>query len=396
MLQFAAMNSTLGELFLLRPDIIFLNHGSFGACPRPVFEAYQRWQRELETQPVEFLGRRFDDLMHTARTALAGFIKCNADDIVYVTNATVGLNIVARSLTFAPGDEILSTDHEYGALDRTWTFIAERTGAVYKRQPISVPLSTKNEFVETFWAGVTPRTRVIFLSHITSPTALIFPVQEICRRAREAGIITIIDGAHAVGQIPLDLSALGADFYSSNAHKWMMGAKGSAFLYVRREMQSAVEPLVVSWGWRPKKPGHSKFVQEQEWQGTRDIAAFLSVPAAIEFMRENNWEQVRAQCHEFARHARAAITELTGLEPPSPDSSEWYSQMVSLPLPDCNPELLKERLYQEYNIEVPIVVHLAGKNRQWVRVSIQGYNTRDDVDALVTALGELLPQVAVS
>ncbi len=376
--------------FLLRSDIIFLNHGSFGACPRPVFEEYQRWQRELEMQPVEFLGRRFDDLMYAARQPLAQYVHCDVDDLVYVPNATTGLNIVARSLKLEAGEEILSTDHEYGALDRTWTFLTEKSGAIFKRQPIPVPLSTKDKFVETFWSGVTPRTRVIFLSHITSPTALIFPVQEICRRAREAGITTIIDGAHAVGQIPLDLTTLDADFYSSNGHKWMMSAKGSAFLYARRGMQFAVEPLVVSWGWRPKKPGHSKFVQEQEWQGTRDIAAFLSVPVAIQFMRENNWEQVRVQCHELARYGRTAISELTGFEPPSPDSPEWYSQMVSLPLPECNPELLKQRLYDEYKIEVPI---LTWNNRHLIRVSIQGYNTREDVDALIVALKELLPQV---
>ncbi len=330
--------------------------------------------------------------MRAARGPLAQYVNCDADDLVYVPNATVGLNTVARSLKLKPEDEILSTAHEYGALDRTWTFIAERTGAIYKRQTISVPLSTKDEFVENFWSGVTSRTRVIFLSHITSPTALILPVQEICHRARGAGIITIIDGAHAVGQIPLDLPALDADFYSSNAHKWMMSAKGSAFLFARREVQVLLEPLVVSWGWRPEKPGHSKFVQEQEWQGTRDIAAFLSVPAAIQFMRENNWEQVRTACHELARYARHAISELTGLEPMSPDSPEWFSQMVSLPLPSCNPELLKQRLYDEYRIEVPI---LTWNNRHLIRVSIQGYNTREDVDTLVVALKELLPQVKV-
>ncbi len=208
----------LTELFLLRPDIIFLNHGSFGACPRPVFDEYQRWQRELERQPVEFLGRRFDGLLRAAREPLAQYVNCDPDELVYVPNATTGLNIVARSLALQPGDEILSTDHEYGALERTWTFLAEKTGAVYRRQPIPVPVTTADEFIERFWSGVTPRTRVIFLSHLTSPTALIFPVQELCRRAREVGILSIVDGAHTVGQIPLDLTALGADFYSSNCH----------------------------------------------------------------------------------------------------------------------------------------------------------------------------------
>lgn len=207
------------ELFLLDPAVAFLNHGSFGATPRAVFEVYQAWQRELERQPVEFLGQRFNDLMRDARRALAAYVHTDANDLVYVPNATTGLNIVARSLRLNPGDEILSTDHEYGAIDRTWRFLCRKSGAIYKNHPVAVPLTTAENFVERFWAGVTPHTRVIFISHITSPTALIFPVQEICRRARDAGIITIIDGAHAIGQIPLDLEQLGADFYSSNLHK---------------------------------------------------------------------------------------------------------------------------------------------------------------------------------
>ncbi len=374
----------LHEEFLLRPDVIFLNHGSFGACPRPVFEEYQRRQRELERQPVEFLGRRFDELMRAARQSLAEYVNSDADDLVYVTNATVGLNIVARSLALQAGDEILATNHEYGALDRTWTFLSEKVGAVYKRLPIPVPVTTEEDFVERFWSGVTPRTRVIFMSHITSPTALIFPVQEICRRARQAGILTVIDGAHAVGQIPLDLTAVGADFYSSNCHKWLLSAKGSAFLYARRAVQSLVEPLVVSWGWRPEKPASSRFVQEQEWQGTRDIAAYLSVPSAIEFLRANRWDEVRSECHQLACYAREAITAWTGIEPLSSDG--WFAQMVSLPLPSCDSESLKKRLYDEYQIEVPIVTW---NDRPLIRISIQGYNTHEEVDALVGALKEI-------
>jgi isopenicillin-N epimerase len=209
----------LRELFLIKPDIVFLNHGSFGACPRPVFEEYQRRQLELEQQPVEFLGRRFNALMRAAREPLAAYLHTAADTLVYVPNSTTAINVVARSLRLGPGDEILSTDHEYGAMDRTWRFLCEKSGAAYRTSAIPVPLAGADDFVETLWAGVTPRTRVIFLSQITSPTALIFPVEVVCRRAREAGILTIIDGAHAVGQIPLALDELGADFYTSNCHK---------------------------------------------------------------------------------------------------------------------------------------------------------------------------------
>ena len=213
------MRDSLKSEFLLDHNIVFLNHGSFGACPRPVFEDYQRWQLELEQQPVEFLGRRFNALMRAAREPLAAYLHTATDNVVYVPNSTTAINIVARSLRLGPGDEILTTDHEYGAMDRTWRFLCAKSGAAYRVWTIPDPLAGADDFVETLWAGVTPRTRVIFLSHITSPTALTFPLQEICRRAREAGILTIIDGAHAVGQIPLTLDELGADFYTSNCHK---------------------------------------------------------------------------------------------------------------------------------------------------------------------------------
>lgn len=374
---------TLKDEFLLDPNIVFLNHGSFGATPRVVFEAYQQWQRELEHQPVEFLGRRFADLMRAARVALAEYVHTDANDLVYVPNATTALNIVARSLPLQPGDEILTTDHEYGAMDRMWRFIARKTGAVYRAQPIPVPVTTPQDFVEQFWAGVTPRTRIVFLSHITSPTALIFPAREICRRARAAGIISIVDGAHAIGQIPLDLEDLGADFYTSNLHKWLCCPKGSAFLYARREIQHLVEPLIVSWGYQAEKPSESRFIDEQEWTGTRDIAAYLVTPVALEFFRVHQWEAVRAQCHTLAQYARARITALTGLPPLSPDSPAWYAQMVALPLPTCDAAQVKARLYGEFRVEVPILVW---RNRPHIRISIQVYNTREDVERLVDAL----------
>ncbi len=383
------MNS-LRELFLLRDDVVFLNHGSFGACPRPVFEDYQRWQIELERQPVEFLGRRFDGLMREARTVLAEFVKVDADEIVFAPNATTAINIVARSLRLQPGDEILTTDHEYGAMDRTWQFLCAKNEATYTHVPIPLPVTTPADFVERFWSAVTPRTKIIFLSHITSPTALILPVAEICRRARERGIITIVDGAHALGQIPLDLKNLGADFYTSNAHKWLMAPKGCAFLYARREMQSLVEPLVVSWGWHSERPSMSRFVDEQEWTGTRDIAAYLSIGAAIKFFREHNWERVRDECHELLRYGREQIAAFTGLPPICPDSREWFAQLASCPLPACDADALKRRLYDEFRVEVPIVTW---DKKQFVRVSIQGYNTREDVNELVQGLKILLPQV---
>lgn len=384
----ALASSSMHDLFLLHPDVVFLNHGSFGACPRPVFEAYQNWQLELERQPVEFLGRRFNDLMRQAREALGAFVGADADDLVYVTNATVGLNSVARSLPLEPGDEVLSTDHEYGALDRAWKFICGKRGARYIRQPVPLPIESAEQVVEAIWAGVTPRTRVLFISHITSSTAIIFPVAELVRRARNAGIMSVVDGAHTPGQVPLNLRGLGADWYVANLHKWLNAPKGAAFLYARHEMQHLLEPLVVSWGWQSDTPGPSRFIDEQEWQGTRDIAAYLTVPEAIRFMQEHDWPRVQQQCHELLRYARQRISALTGLASITPDSPEWFAQMASFPLPACNAEILKQRLYDEFRVEVPIVTW---NGRQFVRVSIQGYNTQANVDALAAALEASIP-----
>ncbi len=326
--------------------------------------------------------------MSEARKALGTFVGADADDLVYVPNATTGLNTVARSLPLGPGDEVLSTDHEYGALDHTWRFVCGKRGARYVRRSIPLPVKSVEQVVQAIWSGVTERTRVLFPSHITSPTAIILPVTELVHRARRAGIITVIDGAHTSGQIPLDLPASGADFYSGNAHKWMLSPKGAAFLYARREVQHLLEPLVVSWGWDPKEPGDSRFIDTHEYQGTKDIAAYLAVPAAIRFMGEHDWPSVRRACHELVRYACERITALTGLEAITPDDPAWFAQMASFPLPPCDADMLKQRLYEKHHIEIPISTW---NGRQFVRISVQGYNTQADIDSLVEALAELLP-----
>lgn len=392
---------SLKDQFLLDPNVIYLNHGSCGACPRPVFEAYQRWQLELEREPVDFLGRRSRTLLAEARARLAAYLNVPADDLVYFPNPTTAINMVARSLAtpdhgqptiLQPGDEILTTDHEYPAMDQTWRFIAAKTGAHYVHQPIPLPMTSPDEFVEAFWAGVTPRTRVVFLSHITCQTSLIFPVAEICRRAREAGLISIVDGAHAPGQIPLDLSAVGADIYVGACHKWLCAPKGSAFLYARPEAQAWLEPLVISRGWgHATSDGNSPFVIYNEAQGTRDLSAFLAVPAAIEFQAEHNWELQRQRCHELASYTRASINALTGLDPLCPDSPQWYSQMVSIRLPEVDLTRLGQHLWQDYRIEVPL---LRWNGQPMIRVSFQAYNDLADADALINALAELLPELA--
>ncbi|MDQ2690712.1 MAG: aminotransferase class V-fold PLP-dependent enzyme, partial [Chloroflexota bacterium] len=339
--------SSLKEYFLLDPEIHFLNHGSYGATPRPVFEAYQRWQRRLETQPVLFLGREFYSLIKESRRALGEYLNADADDLVYIPNATHGVNIAARSLDLGPDDEILTSDHEYGACDYTWEFLCEMTGAKYLHQPIPLPVTSEAEIVEQFWRGVTGRTRVIYLSHITSPTALRMPVEEICRRARHAGILTIIDAAHAPGQISFDLQELGADIVFGNCHKWMMAPKGSAFLYVRRSIQDLVQPFVVSWGYHatPDIASGSRFVDILQWTGTRDPTAALTVPHAIRFMEEHNWEAVRQECHQLLRRALERICELTAMPPLYSLDSDFYSQMGIASLPACDLAALKSRLY---------------------------------------------------
>jgi isopenicillin-N epimerase len=390
------MVSPLRSEFLLDPAVVFLNHGSFGACPRPVFEAYQAWQRELERQPVEFLGRRVTALLAEARAALAAYVGARAADLVYFPNPTTAVNMVARSLDLRPGDEVLATDHEYGAMDRTWAFLCRQAGATYVRQPIPVPVTTHPDLVERVWAGVTPRTRVIFLSHITSPTALTFPVAEVCRRARTAGLFTIVDGAHAPGQIPLDLAALGADVYTGACHKWLCAPKGSAFLHVRAEAQARLRPLVVSWGWGeeglPAREtlGDTAFVRAHEWQGTRDVAAFLATPAAIQFQAERDWEAVRRGCRTLASETRRRIDALTGLDPICPDSPEWFTQFVAARLPDTvDGPALKARLWEEFRIEVPL---FRWSEHTLIRVSFQAYNSREDADLLIEALRKCLPR----
>ena len=384
--------SSRKEYFLLDPEVVFLNHGSYGATPKPVFEEYQSWQRRLERQPVLFLGREFNDLMQAARGALGEYLNADADDLVYIPNATHGANIAARSLDLNAGDEILTTDHEYGACDYTWEFVCEETGARYVRQSIPLPVHGEEEIAEQFWMGVTPRTKAIYLSHITSTTALRLPVEAICRRAREAGILSIVDAAHSPGQIPVDLQALGADIAFGNCHKWMMAPKGAAFLYVRREVQNIINPMVVSWGMHPTPEiaSGSRFVDILQWTGTKDPAAALAVPAAIQFMEDYNWDTVRYECHHLLRRAIEKICDLTGLPPVYPLDSDFYSQMGIAPLPPSDLTMLKSRLYDEHRIEVPLT---KWQERQFIRISVQGYNTQSDVDALVRALHTLLPQV---
>jgi isopenicillin-N epimerase len=388
------VSENLARQFLLREDVVFLNHGSFGACPRPVFAAYQNWQLELERQPVEFLGRNLTETMRVPRIALAAELGTTQENIVGLTNATLGLNIVAQSLDLKPGDQILTTDHEYSALEKTWAYVARRTGAEIVVVNIPMPLMTEAQFTDTVISGMTDRTRVLFLSHITSPTALLFPIERSIAEARKRGIWSVIDGAHTPGHIKLELDQLGADFYSGNCHKWMMAPKGSAFLHARPEVQGLINPLVISHGWTAtsKDPGakgafgNSPFIDELEMQGTRDPAPWLTVPAALDYRRDNDWTSVQAHCHALAQDTAQRLAERTGLAPLSaPEFSA--PQMIAMPIPECDVEAVKDALLAKYSIEIPV---FKWQDTCICRLSVQGYNSKPQMDLLIDALTELL------
>jgi isopenicillin-N epimerase len=372
--------------FLLDPSVTFLNHGSFGATPKPVFKEYQRWQRELENQPVEFLGRRHTDLMFNSREVLAKYVGTSAENLIYTQNATIALNIVARSLNLKASDEVLSTNHEYGAMDRMWRFLSKEYGFKYIQR--EVKLTSQEDFVNSFLNGITANTKIIFLSHITSPAATIFPIEKIIQVAKSKNIITIVDGAHVPGQLNLNLDSLDADFYAGNLHKWLCAPKGAGFLYANPKSQHLLKPLIVSWGYESLTPSNSKFVDEHEWIGTRDVAAFLTVPQAIAYQQNQNWDKVRSACHQLAIEAWYRIHDVTKKTPLHSRPETWFAQMIVASLPvDTDIVLLKQKLYDEYRIEIPV---LEWNERKLMRLSVQGYNTKQDINRLMIALKQLL------
>jgi isopenicillin-N epimerase len=382
------MNNNLRDQFLLRKDIHFLNFGSFGATPKPVFDYYQQWQKVLEAEPVQFIAFDGYEYLSTSRTALAKFIHVDdKDDLVYVTNPSFAVNIIAKAFPLEEGDEILATDIEYGACDRTWDYYCSQKKAVYKRQKISLPITTKEQFIADFFAGVTPKTKAIFISHITSATALIFPVKEICAIAKSKGLITIVDGAHAPAQVDLKINELAADFYVGACHKWMMAPKGASFLYAHKSVQHLCEPLVVSWGYKAAKPSDSQFLDYHQMIGTRDFSAFLAVTMSIIFMQDNNWPAVAKECHETVLANAPLFYELLGTQPISPLTNEWIGQMISIPIHTKEPELLQRKLFKDFNIEIPI---MRQAEDIYMRYSINAFNSVQDLEALHNALSTII------
>ncbi|MCA9834027.1 MAG: aminotransferase class V-fold PLP-dependent enzyme [Thermomicrobiales bacterium] len=367
--------------FLLDPEVTFLNHGSYGACPKPVFEQWQRWQADMERQPIDFIARRLQGLLDQARVDLGAYVGAPADDLTFVTNTSAGINIIAKSIELQPGDEILGTNLEYGALDWTWQHHTAKHGASYIRQPITLPVTTPEALVDELWQGVTPRTKAIFVSHITSATALKLPVELICQRAKAEGILTIVDGAHAPGQIPVDITAIGADIYAGNCHKWLCAPKGAAFLYVHPDLQKWVESTIISWGWYPG----STFISRNQMQGTHDASPWLTVPTAIAWQAEHEWNAVRSRCHDLLREYVVALHDQFGTESIYSNDS-WYTQLAAITLPAGDYTNLKERLLAR-GIEIPVTEHL---DRTFVRISVQGYVTQKDLVHLSDVLRDEL------
>ncbi len=382
---------TLKDKFLINPNIHFLNFGSYGACAKPIFDNYQYWQRLLEFESVQFINVEGAGYLANSRAALANYLDVpDKDDLVYITNPTLGVNIIAKNMELKEGDEVLTTDIEYGACDRTWDLYCEKSKAVYKRQNIELPITSKEQFIENFFAGLTDRTKIVFISHITSSTGLILPVKEIVEIAKSKGLLTIVDGAHVPGQLPLSIKELDADFYTGAAHKWMMAAKGCSFLYAHKRVQHLLkEPLIVSWGYKAIKPSGSNFIDYNQMIGTRDFSAFLTVPACIEFMQENNWPAVAQQCHEMVLSNAPRFFELLESSPISPLNKEWIGQMLSIPIETDKPEELQRKLFTDYKIEIPV---FRQGNEKYLRYSINGFNSQQDLDALYDALVDIKKQ----
>lgn len=381
----AAPWEAIRQEWRLREGVTFLNHGSFGPSPRPVLEARRAWIERLESDPMDFFVRQQETHLRDALAALGSFVGTSSGNLVFLPNATSAMNVVARSLPLAPGDEVVCTAHEYGAVLRLWQRTCERAGARVVVQPIGEPIESSEQVVRDVMAGVTDRTRLLVFSHVTSATAMTLPAQALCRAARQAGVPVCIDGPHAIGMVDCELDQLDCDFYTASCHKWLSAPFGAGFLYVHPRAQQQIEPLVVSWG-QPLAGGTGSWQDEFSWSGTGDPTPYLAVPAAIDFLQRVGLAAFRQRTHELAKYARERAAEISRRPALYPDDVAWYGSMVALPLEPQDLERLRRELWERYHIEVAW--------HEWngaplLRVSCHLYNTRDDVDRLFTALGEL-------
>jgi len=383
----------------LDPEITFLNHGSFGACPVPILEEQAGWRRQLEREPLAFFLRQYEQALDDARAALANLVHAPAEDIAFVTNATSGVNAVVRSLRFQPGDEILTTDHAYNACKNALLFVAERSGAKVVVAKTTFPIHEPGECTRSILSKVTDRTRLAMVDHIASPTGMVMPIRQIVRSLDERGIDTLVDGAHAPGQVDLDITDLAPTYYTGNCHKWLCTPKGAAFLYVRRDKQPEIRPTVISHGANSPRTDRSRFLLEFDWPGTHDPTAVLTIPKAIEFLSgllPGGLPALRQRNKDLVLGGRAMLCEVLGIEPPCPES--MVGSMAAVPIPDAQTterpdalgiDPLQETLFQEHHIEVPIVTWPAPPKRL-LRISAQYYNAEPQYRKLADALGTLL------
>ncbi|MGQ0553270.1 MAG: aminotransferase class V-fold PLP-dependent enzyme [Planctomycetota bacterium] len=391
-------SEALSRHWALDPTICFLNHGSYGACPKPVLAAQAEWRARLESEPVRFMARELDPALDQARAELAAFVGAEADDLVFVTNATTGVNTVLRSLRLAPGDELLVTDHGYGACRNAAEEVARAAGARVVCVPVPFPLQNAAEVEAAVLAGVSARTRLALLDHVTSPTGLVFPIERLVPALRARGVETLVDGAHALGMLPLNLRGLAPTYYTANAHKWLCTPRGVAFLYVARERQADVRPLVMSHGARGRTD-RSRFQLEFGWTGTEDPTGRLCVPAALKFLGglfPGGWPQLMATNRELALSGRTILCEVLGISAPAP--AEMLGALAAVPLPPgpSEPptappwvEALQARLWEPHRIEVPVFPWPKRPSRL-LRISAQVYNGVADYRRLAVALRQEL------
>lgn len=382
-----AVPSPYAHHWAIAPDVVFLNHGSFGACPITVLEEQARWRARLEQNPMAFMLRDIGPLLSRAREALGGFLGADPDDLAFVPNATTGVNSVVRSLDLGPGDEILTTDHAYGACRNALDYVAGRTGSTVVVARVPFPTDSPSQVVEAIQAAATDRTRIALIDHVTSPTGLVFPIERIVRELASRGIDTLVDGAHAPGMVPLDLGSLGAAYYTGNCHKWLCAPKGAAFLWVRRERQERVRPVVISHG-AVHPAGPKRFRAEFDWVGTDDPTAYLSVPAAITFLGAllpGGWPELMRTNRDRALEGRQILCDALGAKPAASD--EMIGSLVTLPLADGSASDLQDELWNKHRIEVPILSFPSAPRRQ-VRISSQMYNNLEQY----RLLGSVLPR----
>ena len=379
--------------WLLDPEVTFLNHGSFGGCPEPVLAEQPRLRAELERRPIEWLApeRALVPKLDRAREALGAVIGAEAQDIAFITNATTAVNAVLRSADFEAGDEIVFTDHGYNACNNVVRYLAERVGVVPVVAPLPFPLQSPDEVVAAIEGVLTERTKLLLVDHVTSPTALVLPVQRLVELCHARGIRVLVDGAHAPGMLPLDIEALGADYYTGNCHKWLCAPKGCAFLHVQRALQEEVRPVVISHGHNTPRSGRTRFQREFDWPGTHDPTAYLSLPFAIDWLgsqHADGLEGVMARNRKLVLEARAMLCAELGVEAPAPE--EMIGSIATLPLPGAGEivdglDSLHLRLHREHAIEIP-VIHWPREGQRWIRLSTQLHNDLEDYRVLLEAL----------